>query len=69
MMNDGGKKMTKKRVKYMVQSIAIMAVATIFYFFFFCFCFIKKKIFMIYNLGGMVIKDKNTRFLYGIVGS
>ena len=30
MMNDGGKKMTKKRVKYMVQSIAIMAVATFF---------------------------------------
>ena len=33
MMNDGGKKMTKKRVKYMVQSIAIMAVATFLSFF------------------------------------
>ena len=33
MMNDGGKKMTKKRVKYMVQSIAIMAVATFLLFF------------------------------------
>ena len=43
-MNDGGKKMTKKRVKYMVQSLAIMAIATFLSFFLHSMEF-EKKIF------------------------
>ncbi len=61
MMNDGGKKMTKKRVKYMVQSIAIMAVATFLSFFLQSYGIRKENILMIYIVGVQVINSYNYR--------
>ena len=67
MMNDGGKKMTKKRVKYMVQSIAIMAVATFLSFFLQSYGIRKENILMIYIVGVLVITVTTTGYLYGMM--
>ena len=69
MMNDGGKKMTKKRVKYMVQSIAIMAVATFLSFFLQSYGIRKENILMIYIVGVLVITVTTTGYLYGMMAS
>ena len=57
--------MTKKRVKYMVQSIAIMAVATFLSFFLQSYGIRKENILMIYIVGVLVI----TGYLYGMMAS
>ena len=61
--------MTKKRVKYMVQSIAIMAVATFLSFFLQSYGIRKENILMIYIVGVLVITVTTTGYLYGMMAS
>ena len=58
--------MTKKRVKYMVQSIAIMAVATFLSFFLQSYGIRKENILMIYIVGVLVITVTTTGYLYAV---
>ena len=61
--------MTKKRVKYMVQSIAIMAIATFLSFFLQSYGIRKENILMIYIVGVLVITVTTTGYLYGMMAS
>ncbi len=61
--------MTKERVKYMVQSIAIMAIATFLSFFLQSYGIRKENILMIYIVGVLVITVTTTGYLYGMMAS
>ena len=61
--------MTKKRVKYMVQSIAIMVAATFLSFFLQSYGIRKENILMIYIVGVLVITVTTTGYLYGMMAS
>ena len=61
--------MIKARVKYMVHSVAIVAVATFLSFFLQSYGIRKENILMIYIVGVLVITVTTTGYLYGMMAS